>query len=286
MTTYDIGDRVPLRHYVRDPDGTLTNATMTLGVTSPSGTTSTPSITNTSTGLYDASVTVTEAGVWFYVWTAAGAVVEVTEGQFTVFDPNPPSYADLVTLKLGWDATTTTHDALLSRNLAAASRMIDDHCHRRFWADADASARTYAVQGRTVLVDDGEVIFTDDIASTTGLIVATGSGSTYTTVDSSQYETYPRNAIANRMPIEGILRLGAEWPRGVGQRVRVTGRWGWPAIPDVVEQACLLQAGRLYKRKDSPQGVLANAEWGSIRVASIDPDVARLLRRVVKHAFA
>jgi hypothetical protein len=116
--------------------------------------------------------------------------------------------------------------------------------------------------------------------------VATGSGSTFNTVDSSLYETYPRNALAKREPIEGILRIGSSWPRGIGQRVRVTARWGWPAIPDVVEQATLLQAGRLYKRKDSPQGVLANAEWGSIRVASIDPDVARLLRRVIKHGFA
>jgi hypothetical protein len=35
---------------------------------------------------------------------------------------------------------------------------------------------------------------------------------------------------------------------------------------------------RLYKRKDSPEGVLGTAEWGGpVRLSRVDPDVAALL---------
>jgi hypothetical protein len=287
--SWDVGDRVPIRHYVRDPDGALTAATVSISVTKPDGTSVSPepSVTTSSTGVYDASVTVDDDGLWRYTWTVSGAVVEVTHGEFLVGDPAPPAYAALAVLKAGWDITTVTHDTLLQTNLMAASRMIDDHCHRRFYSDEAVSSRNYVPGGRTVWADDGELLFIDDVASETGLVVAVGSGASFTTVSSSDYEVYPSNAIAQRKPIEGLLRLGGRWTGGLtGQRVRVTARWGWPATPEVVEQATLLQAGRLYKRKDSPQGFLATAEWGAARVASIDPDVARLLRSVVRHVFA
>jgi hypothetical protein len=38
-----------------------------------------------------------------------------------------------------------------------------------------------------------------------------------------------------------------------------------------------LLAARFYRRKDSPQGVLGNAEWGFARVSRVDPDVEALI---------
>jgi hypothetical protein len=60
-------------------------------------------------------------------------------------------------------------------------------------------------------------------------------------------------------------------------RVRVTARWGWPSVPDGVAQAAALLAARLYRRKDSPEGVLGSSEWGAVRVARFDPDVEGLI---------
>ena len=53
-------------------------------------------------------------------------------------------------------------------------------------------------------------------------------------------------------------------------------------MPAQVAQATLIQAARLYKRRESPEGVLGNAEWGSIRLSRVDPDVAALLSRFTR----
>jgi hypothetical protein len=43
-------------------------------------------------------------------------------------------------------------------------------------------------------------------------------------------------------------------------------------------QATLIQAARLYRRKDSPEGVTGSAEWGVVRLPRIDPDVSALIK--------
>jgi hypothetical protein len=59
--------------------------------------------------------------------------------------------------------------------------------------------------------------------------------------------------------------------------VRVTARWGWPAVPAQVAEATLRTAARAYRRKDSPDGVAGSSDWGLIRVPNLDPDVRQML---------
>lgn len=192
-------------------------------------------------------------------------------------------YETLVNLKLAMGITDAVDDVLLQKALTTASRGIDDKCGfpaRRFYLDVAASARVYTPRGRIVATDDGEMFDVDDIGSLTGLVVETGSGTTFTTVAATDYETQPDNAIATGRPITALLRASGAWGGTTGSRVRVTAKWGWPAIPDEVIQATLIQAERLFKRKDSPEGVLGSAEWGAVtNLARVDPDVAELLSR-------
>ena len=48
----------------------------------------------------------------------------------------------------------------------------------------------------------------------------------------------------------------------------------WPAN---VEQAVVLGAARLYKRRNSPEGVSGFGDLGVVRVTSWDPDIEALL---------
>jgi hypothetical protein len=285
--TFDLGDGVPLRYEARTPDGTLTSATVVLTITAPDGSTSTPTVTATSTGIYDATKVVSQNGTWKYVWTVTGAVTDTVTGTLDVADPAPPLYTDLPLLKLalaGKAAGSTTalamdatRDELLVSALSAASRGIDDYCGRRFYPDLLVSARVFRPRGRLVCEPDGERLLVDDIASTSGLIVEVGSGSSYTAV--TDVETAPDNAIARGEAITSLARTW--WGLSGTTRVRVTARWGWPTTPRVVAQATLMQAARLYRRKDSPEGVLGNAEWGTVRVSRIDPDVQALISHLV-----
>lgn len=289
----DVGDRLTLRYEARDADGVLVAATLVLTVTDPSGTDTTPAVTTSSTGIYDAAFTLSAAGLWRWKWTASGAVIDVQYGEVQASDPGPQNYTDINTLKLalaGRAAGSTTtlamdvgRDPLLDAAIAAASRGIDAYTGRRFYADATATARTYPLRGRVVCDEDGERLLVDDIASTTGLVVEVGvaGSSTWTSVSSTGYETGPTNALVKLEPITDLLRVNSYWRTSGITRVRVTAKWGWPAIPDVVAQAALIQAARLYRRKDSPEGIVGNAEWGTVRLSRIDPDVQALISHLV-----
>lgn len=279
MSIRDVGDGYAIRYEARNPmTGALTNTTMALQVTDPAGATSSPSITNTSTGIYDATFTLATAGLWRWRWTASGTIIDVAYGDVLAQDPAPAMYASLTDLKLAvGEITDSARDALLLKALAAASRGVDDYCgapSRRFYRDTAASARQFRTMGRVACDSDGDLLLIDDIADTTGLIVEVGDGTTWTAV--TDYEVDPDQAPTNGWPVTGLRRPQSTWPT---RKVRVTARWGWPTVPDKVSEATLLQAARLYRRKDSPEGVVGNAEWGVARVSRVDPDVADLLTR-------
>lgn len=192
-------------------------------------------------------------------------------------------YATLAELKAQLSITDSARDSLLNKALAAASRAIDKKTGRRFWLDPSVVQRTFNPRGRALRECEGERLLIDDIGSATGLVVETGGGTSWTAV--TGYETSPDNALPNGVPITSLLLPVGTWGYGTA-RVRVTARWGWPAVPDEVVQATLLQAGRLYRRKDSPEGVAGSAEWGMVRVPALDPDVRAMIEPYEMPGFA
>jgi len=272
----DLGDAHSVRYEARDPiTQALTNATVALTVTLPDATTTTPTVTNTSTGIYDASFTTTSVGIWRWQWAVTGTIVDNAYGEVTVQDPAPAIYASIADLKLAsGEIAESTRDGLLQIALAAASRSVDKYCGRRFYADKTATAREYRTVRAVTCDADGEALFIDDLSSTTSLVVEVGNdGQTWTAV--TDYSTEPDNALVQNWPITGLRRRLSYW---TAARVRVTGLWGWPSIPDEVSQATLLQASRLFNRRKSPEGITGNSEWGLVRVTRVDPDVASLLQ--------
>lgn len=191
-------------------------------------------------------------------------------------------YADRATLKerLNIEAADTTRDALLDGALAAASSGIDRATGRRFWLDTDPSARTFTLAGRVVCRDGGERLLLDDMGAVP-TVVETGAGASWTVI--TGYDTAPDNALVRGRPVTALALFSGSW--GGGPRVRVTARWGWPAVPDEIAEATLIQAARLYRRKDSPEGVTGSAEWGVVRLSRRDPDVWALIEHFVLPGF-
>lgn len=179
-------------------------------------------------------------------------------------------------LKMDAPAETSGEDTL-TRAVAAATRWINNHCGRSFNLDDTATARYFdALTNGTVLVDD--------IGSVTDLVIATDSshdGTYATTWTGSDYQLNPLAATAAGEPFTSVRPVGSlMFPPSIRREgmVRVTAMWGWPAVPSDVKLACLIQAARLFKRHESPQGVLGGGEFGVVRVGTIiDPDVKMLL---------
>lgn len=275
--SYDLGDAVPLRIEVRNPTtGALTSATVTITLTAPDGTSSSPDIANPSTGIYRASPTVDQLGLWVGAWTTSGTVVTVTPFSFSVGPATVTEYTTAAVVK-GMIGKTTADDRddLIIQAIAAASRMIDQRCGRRFYADATATARTFIAHDRHLSVGDAQSLRIDDFVSSSGVTVETKTSFTGSWTTVTGWEPGPDNADADGMPWTEVV-YQAGW-LGDTTKIRVTARWGWPSVPDGVTQAAALLAARLYRRKDSPQGVLGSAEWGVARVSRFDPDVESLI---------
>lgn len=193
------------------------------------------------------------------------------------------AYTDLATVKSSIGKfTADDRDDLIDQAILAASRMIDHRCGRSFSADPSATARTFPAAGRTMCVGLDQVLLVDDISTATGLAVAVGSTGSYVTA--TGWEAGPDNALVYGQPYTQ-LRAADGWLPSY-TRVQVTAKWGWPSVPDEIAQAAQLLAARLYRRKDSPNGVIGSADWGTIRVSRFDPDIDALLDPYVLPGFA
>ncbi len=189
-------------------------------------------------------------------------------------------YATAGEFKASIGVDDTIDDATIDLARSAASRSVDDYCGRRFWLDDIVVPRYFDYE------PEHGAVCVDDIGDLTDLAVAVDQVGDEGYADAwtmgTHYVVRPRNAPADGVPWTTILRArnGAKaFPCGEG-RIRVTARYGWPTVPDAVKQATLIQAGRFWRRKDSPYGVAGSAELGSEMrlLASLDPDVQTLVR--------
>jgi hypothetical protein len=197
--------------------------------------------------------------------------------------PTTDLYTDVTTVKstLG-KITVDDRDDLIEQAIRSASRMIDRKTGRRFYADEAASARLFVMRGGSYTDGCEQGVLVDDISTLDGLVVESGGTGNWAALDT--YDTGPDNALAYGRPITSLYGTTG-WLPWSG-RVRVTARWGWPAVPDEITQAAMMLAARLYRRKDSPQGVMGSSEWGAIRVSRLDPDVEALLTPFVMPVVA
>lgn len=174
---------------------------------------------------------------------------------------------------------------LLDDVVTAVSRLIDQACQRTFWQTAVDTARLFPTTSSNVL-EFGE--FNDAAAVTEIAVDRDGDGTFEEVISASNYVLEPvePSAAPEARPYTCVRLLNnVYWP-GVGgsaisgrtHLIRVTGTWGWPAVPAMVKQACRLQTARVLKRQESSLGVAGFGEFGVVRVSRIDPDIDSMLQ--------
>lgn len=169
----------------------------------------------------------------------------------------------------------TTDDVKLTHAALAASRAVDNETGRFFYLDTDASARYYTTE-------DGDYLRVDDIGSATSFAIATdddGDRTYETTWAATDYDLEPYNAAAKSQPwtVLHTTPNGAYYFSRQRKGCKITAKWGWPSVPADIKRAAMIEAVRLYKRRDSPFGVTGSADMGFETLPSLDPDVKRLL---------
>ena len=174
----------------------------------------------------------------------------------------------------------TIDDDLIDNCVGAASRLIDGYCNRRFWSNGTAT--------RVYQAEDSFYCSIDDIAGT-AITLKTSSfadGNFDVTWSASDYQLEPLNGNLDGLTwsYDKIRAVGdylfptVNANYGEQALVQVTAIFGWPAIPEPVTQATIIQASRIFKRYDSPLGVAGFGDLGAIRVSQyLDPDMAQLV---------
>jgi hypothetical protein len=184
-----------------------------------------------------------------------------------------PDYVTAAELKAYLRISDVDDDAQVALAVTAASRAVDRNCNRQFGLVAAPEARTYTAHWDT---DRRRyVVDIDDLMTVTGLTVATTAGAV------TVYAKQPGNAAFEGKPWTRLVvdPTSAIKPTLDEDGVTVTARYGWTTVPVAVQQATLLQASRLFARRNAPFGVAGSPDLGSeLRLlAKVDPDVAVVL---------
>lgn len=201
-------------------------------------------------------------------------------------------YTTLNAMKSYLSISDDTDDTILETMVESASRSIDRIANRRFYLDANATSRQYRAYNDVFA-------YVDDIGTTSSLVVAMdedGDGIFETTLTlNTDYILDPLTAPSLNRPYTQLTMVNTTytWPifpglfsNGLRPGVQVTARWGWPSVPDDIEMACQILTADLYKRKDSPGGVLGLGDLGAIRMSPLGRDVTAMVRAYKKEVAA
>jgi hypothetical protein len=172
-------------------------------------------------------------------------------------------------------------DVWVNNAVNAMNRAVVRYCGRSFdvTTTASASAREFVPTTHTLCK-------VDDFHTTTGLVVKIDNNDDGTFGDpltiSTDFWLEPTNGLEDGIEVPYNRLVSSSWLWPMCNRrpsVQVTAAWGWEAIPDEVFQGALIWAAKVFKRKDSPEGILGGfQDFNAVRVArAMDPDVQRLL---------
>lgn len=186
-------------------------------------------------------------------------------------------YCTLAELKDSLAIDDSTDNASLEAAIMSASRMIDNFTGRFFYKDGTIAAPVarYYTPEDAISQNIDDIITVSSVATDNDLLF------TYTTVwSTSDYVVEPINNPRKGWPYTRLVAVGAfVWPFQIPQSVKITGVWGWSAVPQEIQLATKIQASRLFIRRQSPFGIAGTPEIGTVRLTSrLDPDVEALIR--------
>jgi hypothetical protein len=186
-------------------------------------------------------------------------------------------YCTLAELKTALAITDAVDDVSLNAAINTTSRMIDDYTNRFFYKDGTVQA---PVERYYTAIDFFQ-LYVDDFTSISEIATDDNFNQTWSTVfaaDDAMFE--PVNNPRRGWPYSRLLAIGSYiFPANLPQAVRVTGVWGWPSVPSEINAACIIQASRIFNRRQSPFGIAGSPDIGTVRLLSrLDADVELLLR--------
>lgn len=185
-------------------------------------------------------------------------------------------YCTLADVKAALRITDSVDDSLLEVAVESASRLIDGYANRSFYSAGTAT--------RQYLPSNNYEVYTDDF-QTSSITLRTYEDGAFTTWSSADYQLEPLNQNVGgvAVPYYRIRAIGDPYfpmSNVLEYSVELTAVYGWASVPTAIKEATVIQSMRIFKRLESPTGVLGyGTDLGVVRVSGrIDPDVAMLIQ--------
>lgn len=256
MNAYPMGQTIDLGPWeLRDADGDLVAAAdEACTLLHPDGTTTTPTVTATSTGIYTALVTPAQLGLHSYeaILTLSDGSQAVNVGEFyvtaTPFDPSPVDLTDLAAVRsfLQTPAGDVAQDAVIGQLITAASTEIERVFAREFHDAGEGVTRQLEIDARQSRIE----LAPYDLRTATTLRIDADTATPATLTAGTDYRLLP---VSKEHGVWSALRLfslpataGASSARRV---LEITGNWGFPAVPADVRHWCNVTVAE-WLRKD------------------------------------
>lgn len=246
-------------------------------------------------GEYRATFTPSAAGAWVlhavyedaptfvealrrYEVVAAASVLAVAAGQ---------PYLTVEEFKARTRSATAANDDAIAAVLLAASDQVGRYCRGRrggTFAQSEPGTVRYVTAPRPTegwwrdgWPPAGWPLAVPDLVSVSEL--ATGDGATWDTVwATDEYDLGPWDAPEREWPYTTITPVGGKVLPVAHKGVRITGVWGWPAVPAPVREATYLIANRLKSLWDAPFGQSGGSEFGGLNMTgALDPVIRKML---------
>lgn len=199
------------------------------------------------------------------------------------------AYADAATYRNRISKSDTGADAAILADLTSISRMIEKELDSFFNKDAFAVARDFRPQySDDALPELKRTLYLDvpiAVAPTGVQTDDNGDGTPETTWAATDYQLEPLSADKGpearpwtRLYIPEWSTKGV-WPRG--GLVRITAQYGWPAVPEPIESACIQLTAIL--RLETPRAEATVSELGQL--VQMSPQASGIVERL-KNRYA
>jgi hypothetical protein len=275
ITHSDIGDRLtpqatftvagsptdPTQIVVKQQDPAGTETTVTTASSPATLTTASTPLARMSAGVFKLSpgISASLAGHWFFRFEATGTAESAEDFQYDV-DPSEfyaaagLSARALVTLPetkdwLQRQNVETVNDLELVRVINDVSELAHAEAGREFKRVDTTSSATVRLYDVDEMAYFNRRIAIDDLSTTPTLvrIIANDWTTPVTTVSTSDMALYPLSR-EPWAPITAIQLKSTVIRPAIGQRLEVTGVWGFPAVPGDLRQAVLDEVANVMDR--------------------------------------
>lgn len=189
-------------------------------------------------------------------------------------------YTDLGTIKSELKVTDASQDTRLARIITAVSREIDNKCgfpKRQFFQTQSPPEIRYftAAEAREIEIDD--------FTSLTSVQADIDGDGIYenTWTEGTSYLTLPNNAAAYGKPYTTLKfpTFAVTIMPIVEKGLKVTGTFGWPSVPALVQEACILWCIHAAGLRNAPFGIaeVPAIDGGGMRIGPMPPGVKNML---------